>query len=252
MFLFVFPPPPLPLPTCTCSKKFSQPVAPSWKVFGDTARNKPPLFSHLYFISVAWVPSEPTPRPARKYLNFNRLSLYCKTLPPWHAAILHANLKLTSCKNLLCNYCAQKKNTLYWVARMKLLSHGRAAAGGVGGASFKLKCRADHPALPWLCCAFAETRWDLDGGRADPGRRTKKKKKRENNINETEYLNEFIRPPSRSTNATAEATLRSRTSPDTSKPVISRRGDRPRVLWYAAVKSPSKAVRVICYQLCLA
>lgn len=25
-------------------------------------RNKPPLFSHLYFISIAWVPSEPTLR----------------------------------------------------------------------------------------------------------------------------------------------------------------------------------------------
>lgn len=191
-------------------------------------------------------------KAARKYLNFNRLSLYCKTLPPWHAAILHANLKLTSCKNLLCNYCAQKKKRFIELLGWNYCHMGERRGGGT---SFKLKCRADHPALPWLCCALAETRWDLIAGRPDPEWRTRttgRGKKKKNNINETEYLNEFIQPPSRSTNTTAEAALRSRTSPDTSKPVILRGGDRARVSWYAAVKSPSTAVRVICCQLNLA
>lgn len=64
---------------------------------------------------------------ARKYLNFNRLSLYCKTPPPWHAAILHANLKLTYCKMCSAIIVQEKKKErekkLYWVAETKLTSH---------------------------------------------------------------------------------------------------------------------------------
>lgn len=70
---------------------------------------------------------------AGKYLNFNRLSRYCQTPPPWHT-ILHANLKLAPCKNVLRNYCASKKN-ITW---------------GNKWSSFKVKCGQDHPPALWL------------------------------------------------------------------------------------------------------
>ena len=75
----------------------------------DTVGPTPPLFSHLYPISMRWVVSEPEPRPHESISISIALTLYSKSRPPRHAAIPHANLKLTSRKTGSNNYCASKK-----------------------------------------------------------------------------------------------------------------------------------------------
>ena len=142
--------------TCTCSMKLCLFPACDSNVkvffffffFQRRCRNKPPLFPHLYFISTAWVPSEPKLRPPASI----SISIACLVI----AKAFHRDtpsfmqisnwLHVKMCSAIIVHQKdKKKKRKLYWVAETKLTSHE-----GTNGQSFKVKCGRDHPAPLWL------------------------------------------------------------------------------------------------------
>lgn len=117
------------------------------KFFRWRYRNKPPLFPHLYFISTAWVPSEPKLRP----LASISISIACLVIAkPLH----HDTPSFMQISNwLLVKMCSaiivhQKKKKLYSVAETKLTSHE-----GTNG--HRLKWSVDRTTLRRCDCITA-------------------------------------------------------------------------------------------------
>lgn len=114
------------------------------KVFRWRYRNKPPLFPHLYFISTAWVPSEPKLRP----LASISISIACLVIAkPLH----HDTPSFMQISNwLLVKMCSaiivhqKKKKTLF--SRWDQIN----ITWGNKWSSFKVKCGQDHPPALWL------------------------------------------------------------------------------------------------------